>query len=166
MTTPTSYSARLRSAYALLVTLVTHLQSPLLLALRLYCGWQFMQTGFGKVTHLSDTTEYFASLHIPLPGLNAAMAGATECVGGTLLLLGLISRLAALPLIATMIVAYLTAEIDTVKVIFSDPDKFIGATPFLFLLTSLLVLAFGPGRFSLDRRLGFEPTAKIAAPTI
>lgn len=163
--TPADRLARLRTSYALLVKFASHLQSPLLLALRLYCGWQFMQTGFGKLTHLSDTTEFFASLHIPLPGLNAAMAGTTECVGGLLLLIGLVSRLTALPLIVTMVVAYLTAEIDTMKVIFSDPDKFIGATPFLFLLTSLLVLAFGPGRFSVDRWISLESPAEISAST-
>jgi len=161
---PTDLAVFFRRTYTLLVKYAAHLQSPLLLALRLYCGWQFTQTGFGKLSHLSDTTEFFASLHIPLPGLNAAMAGTTECVGGALLLVGLISRLAALPLIVTMIVAYLTAEIDTVKVIFSDPDKFIGATPFLFLLTSLVVLAFGPGGFSVDRWIGLEHPAKTAAP--
>jgi putative oxidoreductase len=155
-----------RDIYALLGKFASHLQAPLLLALRLYCGWQFLQTGSGKLMHLGDTTEYFASLNIPLPGVNAAMAGTTECVGGLLLLIGLISRLAALPLSVTMIVAYLTAEIDTVKVIFSDPDKFIGATPFLFLLTALLVLAFGPGRFSVDRWIGLENPAKTSALAI
>ena len=163
MTTSASLPDRIRGAYALLAKIATVLQCPLLFALRLYCGWQFVQTGFGKLTHLSNTAEFFASLNIPLPGLNAAMAGATECVGGALLLIGLISRLAALPLIVTMIVAYLTAEIDTVKAIFSDPDKFIAATPFLFLLTSLLVLAFGPGCISVDRWIGLEKPTGVTA---
>ena len=52
-----------------------------------------------------------------------------------------------------MIVAYLTADSEALKSIFSNTDKFTSATPFLFLLTSLLVLAFGPGAFSADRLL-------------
>ncbi len=49
-----------------------------------------------------------------------------------------------------MIIAYATAEADAVKQIFSDPDKFVSATPFLFLLACVIVLVFGPGVFSLD----------------
>jgi putative oxidoreductase len=49
-----------------------------------------------------------------------------------------------------MIIAYLTAEFDKVKHIFSDPDKFVSADPFLYLLACVIVLVFGPGVFSLD----------------
>ena len=83
------------SAYKLLITVGTALQSPFLLIIRLYWGWQFFLTGKGKLTSLDKVTEFFASLHIPLPGFNAAMAGTTEMVGGLLILVGLASRLAA-----------------------------------------------------------------------
>ncbi len=146
----TQLIALVRTGYALLVTGASYLQAPLLLALRLYWGWSFFQTGLGKLKDHAQATGFFTSLHIPLPGLNAWMAGATECFGGLLLLAGLASRLACIPLLVTMIVAYLTAELDTVRNIFDDPDKFTAATPFLFLLTVLIVLAFGPGTFSLD----------------
>ena len=129
------------------------LQSPVLLAVRLFWGWHFIGTGSGKLRHLEDVTKYFASLGIPAPHLNAIMAASTECVGGALLLLGLFSRFASLALIGVMCVAYATAEIDTVRVIFSNPDKFLGADPFLFLYASVLVFAFGPGRISLDALL-------------
>jgi len=126
------------------------LQAPLLLLLRLYWGASFAQTGWGKLTHLERTAHYFAGLGLPAPTLNALAAGTTECVGGALLCVGLGSRLAALPLIFTMGVAYATAEREALTAIFSDPDKFTSATPFLFLLTALLVLAFGPGTLSVD----------------
>jgi putative oxidoreductase len=125
-------------------------QSPLLLALRLYWGWQFFGDGRGKLLHLKDIADYFGQLHIPFPYFNACLASATECFGGLLLLVGLGSRLVALPLIFTMTIAYLTAEIDKVKHIFSNPDKFVTADPFLFLLACVIVLVFGPGIFSLD----------------
>lgn len=140
-----------RSAYAMLVKGASCLQSPMLLVVRLYWGWSFFQTGKGKLEDLGKVTEYFQSLGIPMPGVNAALAATTECVGGLLLLAGLASRPAALALSFTMIVAYLTADLDAVKGIFSDPDTFLGADPFQFLFASVLVLAFGPGFFSLDR---------------
>ena len=49
-----------------------------------------------------------------------------------------------------MIVAYLTAHVESVRTIVADPQKFLEQAPFLFLLTTLLVLSFGPGTFSLD----------------
>jgi putative oxidoreductase len=67
-----------------------------------------------------------------------------------LLLAGLGARLVSLPLIFITIVAYATAEVDSLKQIFSDPDKFVTATPFLFMLACIIVLVFGPGVFSLD----------------
>jgi putative oxidoreductase len=129
------------------------LRSPLLLVLRVYWGWQFVQTGWGKLTHLERTAGYFANLGIPAPQLNAIMAGGAECLGGGLLVLGLYARWACLPLIATMLVAYVTAEREALAVITSDPDKFTSAAPFLFLLTAVVVLAFGPGTFSVNRLL-------------
>jgi len=52
-----------------------------------------------------------------------------------------------------MLVAYATADKEALLAITSDPDQFLGAAPFLFLLASLLVLAFGPGKLSLDHLL-------------
>ena len=134
----------------LLATLGRWLQPVLLLAVRGWWGWSFFLTGKGKLTHLEKTTEFFTSLNLPLPKLNAIMAGSTECFGGALLLLGLFSRVVSVPLIFTMVVAYATADKDALAAIFSDTDKFVSATPFPFLLAALLVLAFGPGKLSLD----------------
>ena len=90
---------------------------------------------------------------IPLPKLNALMAGGVECVGGALLVVGLASRLVSVPLAVTMIVAYVTADNEALRAVVSDPEKFTSAAPFLFLLAALIVLAFGPGALSLDRVL-------------
>ena len=54
------------------------LQSPLLLAIRLYWGFQFMQDGWGKLTHLDKVTQFFASLNLPMPGATALMVGIIE----------------------------------------------------------------------------------------
>jgi putative oxidoreductase len=151
MENTTAQSGLFTRGYRLLIAVASRFQSPLLLAVRLYWGWQFFIDGKGKLLNLQKITAYFGNdLHIPFPKFNACLASATECIGGLLLLAGLGSRLIALPLIFTMIIAYLTAEIDSVKHIFSDPDKFVSATPFLFLLACVIVLVFGPGVFSLD----------------
>ena len=113
-------------------------------------GLVFFLTGKGKLLHLDRTAAFFAELNIPFPMLNALLAGSTECLGGLLLLLGLGSRLATMPLIFAMLVAYATADKEAIHAVFSDPDKFTGATPFLFLRACLIVLAFGPGKMSLD----------------
>ena len=101
--------------YKLLVTGASNLQSPVLLAMRLYWGWHFFQTGMGKLENHAKVTDFFRSLHIPFPEFSLYLAGGTECFGGLLLLAGLGSRLVALPLIFVTIIAYLTAETDTVK---------------------------------------------------
>ena len=136
--------------YNLWVKAISCLQSPLLLVIRLYWGWQFFQTGKGKLMNLDRTAGFFQSLNIPHPHLNAVMAGCTECFGGLCLLLGLGSRILTIPLIFTMSIAYLTAESDALHAIFSDPDKFVSAAPFEFMLAAIIVLIFGPGKFSLD----------------
>ncbi len=126
------------------------LQSALLLLIRLWWGWSFFLTGRGKLLHLDRTAEFFSGLNLPLPKANAAIAGSVECVGGLLLLAGLFSRLAAVPLIVTLLVAYATAERDALFALVSDTDKFTAATPFLFLLATSIVFAFGPGKWSFD----------------
>lgn len=145
---------QLRPLLAKLDATANFLQSPLLLGIRLYWGWQFAQTGWGKLTHLDRTAGFFDTLNIPLPKVNAVLAGAAECGGGLLLAVGLFARPAAVPLIVTMLVAYYTADNDALRAIFSDPDQFVTAAPFLFLLASLIVLVFGPGKLSLDAMLG------------
>ncbi|MBW0000243.1 MAG: DoxX family protein [Verrucomicrobia bacterium] len=148
--------------YDLLVRCTNLLRSPLLLAFRLYFFWQLFLTGQGKLTNLPKVSEYFASLGLPFPMFNAFLAGAVETFGSVLLIAGLASRLAALAVTINMIVAYLAADFEAVTHIFSDPDKFVQAAPFPFLLAALIVLAFGPGRFSIDAWIGWRRTGKAA----
>ena len=139
-----------RRAYELLVTVGNFLQAPLLFALRVFFFWQLFLAGKGKLLNIERTAEFFGSLNIPMPLFNAYLASATECFGGLLLVVGLASRLVAIPVAFTMIVAYVTADYEAVASLFSDPDKFVAAASFPFLLTALLVLAFGPGAISID----------------
>ena len=129
---------------------LSRLQSPMLLAVRLYWGYQFAQTGWGKLHHLARITDFFTSLGIPFPGLNAHFVATLEFAGGILLMLGLLSRPVALLLAGNMFVAYLTADREALLAIFSDPGKFYVADPYTFLFASVMVLIFGPGWFAID----------------
>ncbi len=145
---------RLRNAYAWLICGATWLKSPFLLVVRLYWGWQFFGTGTAKLGDVPAFVERFAGWGVPFPHLNVILAGTAETVCGLLLLAGLASRLVALPLIFTMVVAYLTAEKEALQAVFSDSDKFVSATPFQFMFAALIVLIFGPGFFSVDALIG------------
>jgi putative oxidoreductase len=152
--------AQIQKLHALLVKVASSLQSPFLLLVRLYWGWQFVQDGWGKLHNLGKVTEYFASLNLPAPGPTALFVSIIELAGGVLLAVGLFSRFTGLVLSVNMLTAYVTGDREALFSIFSNPDKFYAAAPYTYLFASLLILIFGPGKLSLDtlleRRFG-EP---------
>jgi putative oxidoreductase len=131
----------------------SYLQSPMLLAVRLYWGWQFAQTGWGKLHSIAKITGFFTTLNIPFPAFNAHFVAGLEFLGGILLILGLGTRFVGLLLAANMLVAYWTADHEALTSIFSDPGKFYVADPYTFLFAALMVLIFGAGFLSLDALL-------------
>jgi putative oxidoreductase len=122
-----------------------------LLLVRLYWGWQFAQTGWGKFHNMPQIATFFASLNLPFPAFTAHFVAGVELIGGILLILGLLSRFTGLVLAINMMVAYWTADKAALQSIFSDPGKFYVADPYTFLFASLMILIFGAGLFSLDR---------------
>jgi putative oxidoreductase len=154
----------IRKTYGGLVTALNLLQSPLLLAIRLYWGWQFMQDGWGKLTHLDKVTEFFSSLSLPAPGVAALMVALIELTGGFLFAFGIASRLTSLVLFANMTMAYLSVPDDRTNFshILSKPDDFYGATPYSYWFAALLILILGPGVFAVDWLIArrFAPTLK------
>jgi hypothetical protein len=64
------------------------LQSAGLLVLRLVVGTTFLLHGLDKLSDLSYWEQFFASQSIPAPAVMAPFIGATETVGGVLLLAG------------------------------------------------------------------------------
>src|SRR5258708_2072620 len=152
--------------YRLLVCVSSSIQSPFLLAVRLYWGWQFMQTGWGKLNDVGKVMQFFTTLGIPAPALNAYFVSALEFGGGLLLILGLGSRLIALPLVIDMFVAYIAADREARFSIIFNPDKFMRAAPFTFLIASLIVLIFGPGRMSADALLAGRPRGIPVHPAL
>ena len=114
---------------------------------RLAVGWIFLQSGWGKLNDLPKVVAYFADLGIPAPQFQAPLAAATEFVCGALLLLGLGTRLASLPLIGTMLVAILTALRGDIH----ELSDLFGLAEFLYIALLLWLGAYGPGPISLDR---------------
>ncbi len=132
-------------------TLAAFLASPLLLLVRLFWGWQFLISGWGKLHNLAHVREFFASLGIPAPALMAPAIATLEFVGGILLIAGLLTRLTSLLLACNMFVAFLADDREALLTLFtSESSKFLKADPFSFLLAALILLCFGAGLFSLD----------------
>jgi putative oxidoreductase len=151
MSKPNPLLAGIAYLYDLLVFVGNHLQSPLLFIIRFVWGIQLMQAGFGKILNIDTPIGYFTSLGIPFPVENAWLVAFTETFGGMFLALGLLSRLTAIPIIINLSVAYLTTEQPALhKLLSLDTDDFFAAAPFLFLFAAIIVLAFGPGAFSVD----------------
>jgi len=142
-------TARILALHATTLDLARQLAwLPPLLA-RVSVGLVFISTGIGKLRDLDQVVAFFTSLGIPAPALQAPLVAATELGGGLLLVLGLGTRFAAIPLAGTMVVAIRTA-------LWADLDGAIdlfGRAEFL-LLTLLVWLAFtGAGAVSLDARI-------------
>ena len=167
MTTNT-LTTRIGSLYNSVITLLNYLQSPLLIAIRLYWGYQFAQTGWGKLHRIAGVTDFFASLGLPQPHLTAIFVSLVEFLGGILFALGLGSRLVSFVLFINMTVAYWTADREAFGHIFNDPGKFYIADPYTFWFAALLILILGPGLFALDTLIArrFEqaaPVSRVAA---
>jgi putative oxidoreductase len=119
------------------------------LLVRLFVGYFFFVTGRAKVQDLGAMAERFAGWGIPAPALSAALSGYTELIGGALVVLGLFTRLACVPLAVNMVVAIATVNIRRV----SELDEFFELAEPLYALAFLWLLFAGPGRISLDALL-------------
>jgi putative oxidoreductase len=139
--------------------------SVFLLGMRIVWGWGFFMAGKGKLENIEKPIAFFRDLHIPMPVANAWLVACVECFGGLLLLLGMGSRAVAFALTVNMLVAYGTTEHEALGKLWndSDPSAVIAAAPFWFLLTAVLVLALGPGWFSVDAAVGLFARKKLGA---
>ncbi len=116
---------------------------------RLAVGLVFLSTGWGKVHNVEKVTEFFSSLHIPAPGLNAVVVGWSELLCGAALVIGLFTRLATIPLIVSMVVAILTAKRGDIHGFF-DLVAFEETT---YLLVLVMIAILGPGAIAFDHLL-------------
>jgi putative oxidoreductase len=121
-------------------------QSLSLLLARLAVAYGFYEPAMQKWSDIDAVAQWFGSIGIPLPTLNAYMAASTELLGVVLLTLGLFTRLISIPLMIVMIVAIVTVHL---------PNGFGAGNngfeiPLYYLLFLSLFASFGAGKFSLD----------------
>ena len=113
---------------------------------RLTIGWTFLQSGWGKLNDLPKVIAFFMDLGIPAPQFQAPLAATAEFVCGALILAGLFTRVATLPLIGTMLVALLTAKKGDIH----ELSDLFGMSEYLYIVILLWLGAYGAGPISLD----------------
>ena len=127
--------------------------APLLL--RLVFGWFWLETGWAKLHNLEFFAGRFVEWGIPWPMLSASVSGATDLIGGALLILGLGTRLAAIPMIINMLVALAVVVLPTISTV----NEFVELDEVLYVCVLFWLLMAGPGKASLDhllaRRFGY-----------
>jgi len=116
------------------------------LLLRLVFGWFWLETGWAKLHNLEFFAGRFVEWGIPFPTLSATVSGATDLVGGALLIVGLGTRLAAIPMIINMLVALAVVVLPTITTF----NEFVELDEVLYVCVLFWLLVAGPGKASLD----------------
>lgn len=131
------------------------LQTLPALLTRMMVGFGFYVTGSGKLEHPENIVEFFKSLGIPYPELQAPFVSHLEYYGGILLMLGILTRPVSALLSGTMVVALLTADkADFLATWSKDADKVPAEiTAFVYLVFLLWLFVTGGGLLSLDALL-------------
>lgn len=119
-----------------------------LLFYRVVLGCVFIAHGFERFyrTGISSTAAQFQDLHIPQPKLSAYLVAGTELLGGSLLVIGLLTTFIAGVLALLMMAAIYFVHLDAG--FFTTDNGF--EYPLVLLLGLLMIIVFGAGRASLD----------------
>jgi putative oxidoreductase len=117
-----------------------------LLIARVLMAYGFFMPAFNKWSNIGGVAEWFGTLGIPFPLLNAYMAATTEMAGVVLLTLGLFTRYISFPLIVVMIVAIVTVHLPNG---FSAGDNGF-EIPVYYMVFLFLFLSHGAGKYSID----------------
>jgi putative oxidoreductase len=118
--------------------------APLLM--RLFLGYFFMETGWGKIHNLDSFTQRFVEWGIPHPAFNAALSAYTEFLGGALTIAGLFTRVISIPMVINMAVAIISVKWKDVHGL----DDFVELDEPLYALGFFWLMMWGPGAVSLD----------------
>ena len=138
---------KLKDIYMNFTNVSNMFNSVSLLFARLIIAYGFYEPAMNKWSGIEDVAEWFGSMGIPFPLLNAYMAATTEIVGVVLLTLGLFTRFISLPLIIVMIVAIVTVHL---------PHGFSSGNngfeiPLYYMIFLFIFASHGAGKFSIDR---------------
>ena len=119
---------------------------------RWLAGAVLVSVSLSKFTRHEDLVAAFERYGIPFPDQSVYLAGTIELLGGLLLLIGLLTRLAALAVAGNMFVAVLTGgRIDV--------DFYHTGLGSLLFLAALFLLWSGPGRVAIDNRWVQQPAS-------
>ncbi len=113
---------------------------------RIVVGWVFMWSGWGKLNALPQITQNFIEWGIPFPEIMTPFVSGVEFLGGLLLLLGLFTRVAAVPLVIVMIVAIISAKWGDVDSL----ETLLGFEEVAYMALFGWLAVAGPGPISLD----------------
>jgi putative oxidoreductase len=144
-----SLLAKIQTIRTAALKILDQQKSLALLLGRLGVGLVFLSTGWGKVHNIAKVTEFFTELHIPAPGFHAVLVGYSELLCGAALVLGVLTRLATVPLIVSMIVAILTAKRGDIHGVLD----LVGFEEFTYLVLLVMIAILGPGNWAVDRVL-------------
>ncbi|HTE35008.1 MAG TPA: DoxX family protein [Reyranella sp.] len=120
------------------------------LVARIVVGWVFLWAGWGKLNALPRMIENFQEWGIPYPEILTPFVSGVEFVGGILLLLGFLTRIAAVPLIVVMVVAVISAKLGEIDSL----ETLLGFEEVSYLALFLWLAIAGPGPVSIDHLLG------------
>lgn len=122
--------------------------SIVILIARVFLSILFILAGWGKLTGLEGTAQYFGAIGLPMPSVTAVLVGLVEFVGGLAILIGFQTRIAAVIVALFTIGATLVAHMD-----FAEGMNAMMAQKNLAIAGGLLLLAVtGAGAYSVDRR--------------
>ena len=121
-----------------------------LLMIRLALAYGFYTPAKMKWSDINSIIDWFKSMGMPAPALNAYLAASTEAAGVALLVLGLGTRIIAVPLMIVMLVAIKTVHWGNGF----DAGNNGYEIPLYYLIMLAVVLVYGPGRWSVDRVIG------------
>ncbi|MES2746076.1 MAG: DoxX family protein [Bdellovibrionota bacterium] len=134
------------SIHRQLLLILSKLEWVALLLARITVGWVFAESGWGKVNNIGPVIEFFTSLNLPAAAFQANLVAYTELIAGALIIIGLATRYAAVPLIITMIVA--VAKVTAPNA--SSLSDYFAASEFLYIVILAWLVFAGAGRASLD----------------
>lgn len=124
------------------------------LLVRLLVGVVFLSEGIQKFLYPATLgVGRFAKIGIPFPQYSAPFVGGVECVCGVLVIVGLLTRLAAIPLLATISVALATTKVPMLIRSAFWAAMHEARTDICMFLGAIFLIAVGAGPLSMDAKL-------------